>query len=158
MYNITQINSPEQKARICDDILHSLPAWFGIESSIVNYTKEVRELPFWAAFDGEDAIGFIALQIHNPFTSEICVMGIMENHHRHGIGKQLVECCEAFCSANHTEFLTVKTLADTVDNADYAKTREFYTALGFRPIEIFPLHWDKSNPCLFMAKFLRVEQ
>lgn len=52
------------------------------------------------------------------------------------------------------QFLTVKTLADTVDFEPYERTRKFYYKIGFVPLEIFPLHWDIDNPCLFLAKKL----
>jgi hypothetical protein len=35
----------------------------------------------------------------------------------------------------------------------YARTREFYTALGFRPLEELPDLWP-DNPCLIMVKSL----
>ena len=154
MFNIKQVETPEQKSDICDLILHNLPSWFGVESSIVDYIDKVKSMPFWAAFDGENPIGFVALKVHNVYTTEICVMGVLKEYHRHGIGKQFIKRCEIFCSDNHTEFLTVKTLDGSVPSDSYAKTRQFYLALGFRPLEVFPLHWDKDNPCLFMAKHL----
>ena len=154
MFKIRQVNTPEQKSHICSSILRALPTWFGIEAAIVDYVEETRSMPFWAAFDGEQPIGFVALKVHNPYTSEICVMGILKDYHRQGIGKKLVECCGAFCSDNNAEYLTVKTLDGSVPSKSYTKTRQFYLAVGFRPLEVFPLHWDKNNPCLFMAKHL----
>jgi len=46
----------------------------------------------------------------------------------------------------------VKTLDESAPDAFYAKTRQFYLRAGFKPLEVFPLHWNKENPCLFMAK------
>ena len=34
------------KSHICIDVLRALPSWFGIESSIVEYASDVREMPF----------------------------------------------------------------------------------------------------------------
>jgi len=155
MVSIKLIEAPEQKSAICDLILHALPNWFGVETSIIDYIDKVKLMPFWAAFDGEKPIGFSALTVHNSYTSEVCVMGIIEAYHRRGIGHRLIECCELFCSDHQMEFLTVKTLDGSAPSNGYAKTRQFYLALGFRPLEVFPLHWDKENPCLFMAKHLR---
>lgn len=154
MFNIKQVEASEQKAHICDLILHALPNWFGVEASIVDYIQKVQTMPFWVAFDGEKPVGFVALKVHNSHTSEVCVMGVLKEYHRHSIGKQLIACCEAFCSDNNTEYLTVKTLDESAPSESYAKTRRFYLAMGFRPLEVFPLHWDKDNPCLFMAKYL----
>lgn len=150
---IRQIDTPEQKEHLCNTILRALPSWFGIESSIVEYSHDVRTLPFWAAFDDTGApVGFVALNVHTASAAEIHVMGILQKCHRQGIGRQFVECCAAFCRAHQIEYMTVKTLADTVCNASYAKTRAFYSSMGFRPLEVFPLLWDEGNPCLYMLK------
>lgn len=154
MFNVKEIDIPEQKAYICDAVLHALPSWFGVESSIVDYMHKVQTMPFWAAFNAEKPVGFVALKVHNSYTSEVYVMGVLKEYHQHGIGRQLIGCCEAFCFNNSTEFLTVKTLDTSAASKSYAKTIKFYSAMGFRPLEVFPLHWGKGNPCLFMAKRL----
>jgi GNAT superfamily N-acetyltransferase len=154
MFEIKQVNIPEIKACICNTILRALPSWFGVEASIIDYVDKTQSMPFWAAYDGEKPIGFVALKIHNPHASEVCVMGILKEYHRQGIGRKLIGQCESFCSEQHTEYLTVKTLDGSAPSISYAKTREFYLAVGFLPLEVFPLHWDKDNPCLFMVKYL----
>lgn len=154
MVPIRNISAPEEKSRICDAILRALPSWFGIESSIIGYVDEVRSMPFFAAYDGEAPVGFAALKGHNPITSEICVMGVLREYHRQGIGRRLIEACEELCRERKTEFLTVKTLAEAHESKSYAKTRLFYMSMGFKPLEVFPLLWDESNPCLFMVKVL----
>ena len=70
---------------------------------------------------------------------------------RQGLGTRLISAVEEYCCSNKFEFLTVKTLADTVQYDPYERTRRFYHKMGFVPLEIFPLHWDEENPCLFMA-------
>jgi len=154
MFNIELIEGSEEKSYICSVILRALPSWFGVETSIIEYIDKAKTMMFWAAFDNEKPVGFAALKVHNPYTSEICVMGALEKYHRLGIGKRLIACCESFCSEKNIEFLTVKTLDESVKSSSYAKTRQFYLALGFRPLEVFPLYWDKDNPCLFMAKHI----
>ena len=65
MFSIQQVEMPEQKSDICDSILHALPNWFGVEHSIIDYVDKVKSMPFWAAFDDEKPIGFVALKIHS---------------------------------------------------------------------------------------------
>ena len=154
MINIEKIDNPEQKSHICNTILRTLPNWFGVESAVLDFVNKTSSMPFFAAFDGDIPIGFVALKIHNPYTSEIYVMGVFQEYHRRGIGKNLIEYCKSFCIDNKTEYLTVKTLDESAQSDSYAKTRQFYLAMGFRPVEVFPLHWDKDNPCLFMAMHL----
>lgn len=151
---LKEVFDPDQKSSICSGILRALPSWFGIEQSIVEYTDAVRHMPFYCAFDGAAPVGFIALKVHNEYTAEICVMGILKEYHRQGIGKMLVNKCERYCTDKDMEFLTVKTLDESRASRSYEKTRLFYTAMGFKPLEVFRTLWDESNPCLFMAKHL----
>jgi len=86
-------------------------------------------------------------------------MGILEQYHRLGIGTQLIQHCQSYCYKNKCLFLTVKTVDETRQNLYYTKTRNFYYSMGFRPLEVFALLWDASNPCLFMAKYIgEIEQ
>ena len=152
MTEIREVSDPVEKSNICNDVLRSLPDWFGIESSIVNYVKHVRSMPFYAAFNDDKTIGFVALKIHGHFTSEVYVMAVLKEYHRQGIGRMLIEHCEMLCRKFETEFLTVKTLDGSIEDQYYEKTRLFYLSVGFRPLEVFPLLWNNDNPCLFMAK------
>ena len=149
-----EVTAPQEKSEICNDVLRALPSWFGNESAIVSFTQEVREMPFYAAFEGEKPIGFVAVKEHNEFTAEILVMGIYIDYHRHGIGRKLIRWCEDYCAAMNKEFLTVKTLDESRASRSYEKTRRVYLGMGFKPLEVFPLHWDEDNPCLFMVKYI----
>ena len=156
VFEIREVKNPDEKTCICNNILRALPNWFGNEPAIVDYTVQVRTMPFYAAYDQDNAIGFVAVKVHNQFTSEVCVMGILKEYHRQGAGKKLIEHCERYCKANKMEFLTVKTLDESRESRSYAKTRGFYVSMGFKPLEVFPLYWDKDNPCLFMVKYIPV--
>lgn len=155
---IKEINSSDLKSEICESILRKLPNWFGIESSIIEYVNVTKQMHFYAAYDldsdNDKAIGFVAIKVHNNYTSEVYVMGILSDYHGRGIGKNLISKCEQFCCENKMEFLTVKTLDESSESKSYEKTRKFYLAVGFKPIEVFATLWDESNPCLFMAKHI----
>jgi len=152
---MTPISNPSTKSAICRGIFADLPAWFGIPESTAMYVDGVQDKPFFAAYIDGEAVGFVSLAIHNKYTAEIYVMGIKPTHHRHGLGRQLVAACEQYCIEHHMEFLTVKTLDEKNPDEGYRKTRLFYEAMGFRPLEVFPTLWDEANPCLFLAKWLQ---
>ena len=154
MVEIKEIISSDEKSEICNATLRALPSWFDIELSIVDYVNQVKTMPFYAAFDGANTIGFVAIKVHTPSASEICVMGLLHEYHRRGIGRRLVQSCEQYCKEKNIQFLTVKTLDESRESESYRKTRLFYQALGFKPLEIFPLLWGADNPCLFMAKYI----
>jgi ribosomal protein S18 acetylase RimI-like enzyme len=65
-----------------------------------------------------------------------------------------MEALEAHLQAQGIEYLQVKTLSPAHPDKNYAKTRAFYHALGFRPLEEFPDLWGEQNPCLQMIKYL----
>jgi len=149
--SITEVTAPDEKFEICLKILQALPDWFGVEKMVTNYANDVRDNFFCCAFDNNNLAGFVSLKVHNPHTAEIHVMGILQEYHRRGIGRMLIERCIQQCRLWGMDFLTVKTLADIHPDEFYKKTRQFYQAMGFKPLEVFPLHWDADNPCLLMA-------
>jgi ribosomal protein S18 acetylase RimI-like enzyme len=151
---IKEISTADDKSKICEQLLRALPEWFGNEVPILEYAQGVREKPFYAAIDNDTPIGFVSVHIHNPHTSEIYVMGILKTHHKQGIGKKLVDICVNFCQSKSIEFLTVKTLDESAEYEYYDRTRKFYLAMGFKPLQVFPLHWDADNPCLLMVKHI----
>ncbi|HKY95892.1 MAG TPA: GNAT family N-acetyltransferase [Kiloniellales bacterium] len=141
-----------QRSGLCRAILEALPAWFGIEAAREVYIAEVAELAMVAAYDGERPVGFATLKPQTPAAAELHLIGVLESHHRCGIGAQLLRRIEALARAQGARFLTVKTLAPSHADPGYAATRAFYERQGFLPIEVFPLLWGKENPCLLMAK------
>ena len=150
-----EIFGAQRKAAVCGSVLQSLPEWFGIASALAEYVNQVRDMPFYAVLDGESAVGFVALKVHNADTAEVFVMGVRKPYHRQGIGRALIGRCEAYCRANGQTFLTVKTLDTSREDDGYQRTRLFYQAVGFLPLEVFPLLWGEGNPCLLMAKCVR---
>ncbi len=47
--SIEIIQIQENQSQICEKILRSLPAWFGIEEAIVEYVHEVSQMPTFVA-------------------------------------------------------------------------------------------------------------
>ena len=150
--NIVEVT--QNRGALCAEILATLPGWFGIPESNAGYERDVEAMPMFAAYDGADALGFLALNRRTQHAIEIHVMGVRPTHHRSGTGRLLVVVAEAFARAQGARFLTVKTLSPSRSDQGYAKTRAFYEALGFLPIEEFPLLWNPENPALMLLKVL----
>jgi GNAT superfamily N-acetyltransferase len=143
------------QSAVCEPILRSLPQWFGIEEAVVHYVEEIERLPtFLAIVDGR-TVGFLSLKEHFAESAEVYVMGLRVEYHRQGLGRALVARAEEWFRSRGGEYLQVKTLSPARPNEDYARTRAFYRAVGFRPLEEFPLLWDAANPCLLLVKALR---
>jgi len=148
------VDDPDEITRVTLAIMHSLPAWFSPPEDIDRKSILHREMPFFAAYAGAQAVGFAALKEHNEFTGEIFNIGILENYQRFGIGGALLSAVEAHCIACGRRVLTVKTLDVSADYEPYDRTRAFYRKAGFLPLEVLTNHWDEENPCLFLAKWL----
>lgn len=156
--NLAQLNSADEKSKICNDILRSLPEWFGIESAIIDYVNDVKEMDTWVAKINDIPVGFISINKHNQSTAEIHVMGILETYHNQKIGSKLVSAASNTLATDGFTYLSVKTLSESREDANYAKTRKFYLKNGFLPVEEFKTLWGEENPCLFLIKNLTIIQ
>ncbi|NLI77736.1 MAG: GNAT family N-acetyltransferase [Candidatus Riflebacteria bacterium] len=140
----------------CAPILWALPAWFGIPSATARYVADIDVLPTWTALhQGDHCVGFLTIRRHFPTAAEVHVMGVRPEHHHQGVGRGLLAAVEEHLRHEGVEFLQVKTLSPARPDANYEKTRAFYLAQGFQPLEEFPTLWGPANPCLQMVKDLR---
>jgi len=152
--NIRPLQSGE--ADVCEQILRSLPDWFGIEEAIVQYRRDLDRMETLVAEIGGRVAGFLAIHQHNPYSAEIHVVAVRSGFHGRGIGRALVAQAENLLRDRSIEFLQVKTLGPSRPSAHYDRTRGFYVAMGFRPLEENNL-WGDRNPCLIMVKHLACE-
>lgn len=135
----------------CEAILRALPEWFGIESALLDYVRDTRTMPTWLAEREGEVIGFITTRIHFPRAAEIHCMAVRPAHHRAGAGRALIEFVERDLARQGVRLLQVKTLGPSRPCAHYERTRRFYQAMGFAPLEEFPTLWP-GNPCLLLVK------
>lgn len=137
---------------VCAPILRALPEWFGIEAATQDYIETIETLPtLLAEMDGQP-VGFLTIKQHSPYAAEIYVMGVRPDAHRCGVGRALQAHAETYLRQQGVEYLQVKTLSSAHPDAGYAKTRAYYLAMGFRPVEEFPTLWGEANPCLMLVK------
>jgi XTP/dITP diphosphohydrolase len=156
VYTIARERDPDAKERICRSVLESLPDWFGIPEAIDWFCSEVRDLRMWVARRDDSVAGLATVRQHFPAAAELHLIAIRAEHHREGLGQQLLAEVEAHLKRKATRVLTVKTLAPSAGDRLYARTHRFYAAEGFVPLEVFPTLWNEENPCLLMAKVVRV--
>lgn len=151
---VRELNKQQDKQTISTTILNALPDWFGIPESTQEYIDQSRQMPFFVAFDHNKPVGFIAMKETSDYTAEIYVMGVHSEHHNQGIGKALFSEVLRWAKDNRFEFLQVKTLAESHPDQYYARTRKFYQAIGFKPLETLSELWGKDNPCLIMIQHI----
>jgi GNAT superfamily N-acetyltransferase len=137
-------------------LLRLLPTWFGIESAIRDYLDAARHLTTifaWPDQAGQPPVGVLLVARHFPVSAEVHLMAVDPARHREGIGRALVQRAESDLRADGVRVLSVKTLGPSHPDPGYARTRAFYQALDFLPVEELSDLWP-GNPCLIMAKFL----
>ena len=141
-----EITKGTEKQQIARLVLEALPDWFGVQEPREGYIQESADLLFFAAFDGDQPVGFLCLKETGKDTIEIHVMGILREYHRKGIGRQLFDRAKDAATQAGYSFLQVKTVQMGTWE-DYDGSNRFYRALGFKEFEVFPLLWDEANPC-----------
>lgn len=154
MITVKEIKDEFIKSEITEKVLIQLPEWFGNEESLLDYIETVKENIYYVAYDGDKAIGFLCLKLHNQYTADIYVTGILKEYHRRGIGTKLVKVAEQYLIENGYKFFMVKTLGESSDYEFYKRTREFYCSVGFYPLEEIKEIWGEDNPCLIMVMSL----
>jgi ribosomal protein S18 acetylase RimI-like enzyme len=165
-----RVTSGEPDPATVERLLRNLPDWFGIESSVIEYIESARRLPAYLAWRHDPpapagsppapavsppgpAAGVLLAVRHFPRSAEIYLMAVDPAVHRQGAGRALVTALEADLTADRVEFLQVKTLGPSHPDPGYARTRQFYASVGFRPLEEITGLWP-DNPCLIMIKTL----
>jgi ribosomal protein S18 acetylase RimI-like enzyme len=151
----THIEGPKDNVQAaCEAILRSVPEWFGIEESLVQYVRDTATLPTFVLHEADRIIGFLTLREHFPQAWEIHCVAVHADARGKGHGKQLLKHVEHWLAERGARFLQVKTIAATSANPHYALTRGFYERQGFTSIEVFPELWAPSNPCLQMLRVI----
>ena len=143
---IIEIKASEEKSIVARAILENLQDWFGVEESREAYIRGAASQPCFAAFEGDQPLGFLCLKPTSDATVELAVMGVLSGHHREGIGRQLFHAAQEYARSHDFRFMQVKTVKMGVYE-DYDRTNRFYLSLGFREFECIPDLWDVANPC-----------
>jgi GNAT superfamily N-acetyltransferase len=147
---VVAVEDATERSRVCEDVLRELPGWFGLEDANARYVRNVAALPTFAI--GRDA--FLSLKLHGEQAAEVYVMGVRPEQHGRGLGTALLRAAEDYLRARGVEYLQVKTLGPSRPSERYERTRRFYEARGFVPLEELRGVWDDDNPCLILVKRL----
>lgn len=142
------------RANECEEILRSLPKWFGIEESLQMFVRDSKLVPGFGFESNSKLTGFISLKEHFPHAWEVHCIAVMATDRNKGIGTKLLDRAESWLASKGVQFLQIKTIADTSSDPYYAETREFYIRKGYEPIEVFSDLWAPTNPALQLVKYL----
>lgn len=140
----------------CARILATLPEWFGTSSDeyIRDYTRDLAQFPTFVAQGRDSVVGFLTLREHYAEAWEIHCLAIERSSHRRGVGRRLVRHAEEWLRSRSVQVLHVKTVGPSHPDPCYARTREFYQALGFHRVFETTAIWGPDNPSLVLVKLL----
>jgi GNAT superfamily N-acetyltransferase len=138
-------------------ILRALPEWFGMEDALLGYVDDASHLPNFIARIDDEVVGVCLVRRHNPVAAEIELLAVPRERHRQGIGRRLIERVAADLAADGVVLVQVKTFGPSGESEEYERTRAFYAALGFLPLEERTDIWGPENPCLISVKVLRAD-
>ena len=150
---VKEIIEKKEKERIAREVLNDLPEWFGMPDSTEEYINDSQEKPFLASFSNEELVGFVVLGASSPDCAEIFVIGVKKKFHHKGAGKQLNQAYEQLAKNLGYTYTQVKTV-ESGHYDEYDITNNFYKALGYKELEVFPDLWDEWNPCQIYVKYL----
>ena len=150
---VVMIEDAARRRAIAREVLEDLPEWFGIPESTEEYIRESGDMPFFAAVDGAEILGFMAMKETSTYACEIYVTGVKKRAHRCGAGRAMLAAFEKYARMQGYRMAQVKTVAPG-HYPEYDATVAFYRGVGFLPLEIFPTLWDEHNPCLILVKAL----
>ena len=150
---VREIIDKKEKERIASVVLKDLPEWFGLPESTEEYIKDSQEKPFLASFYNKELVGFVVLSASSPDCAEIFVMGVKKKFHRQGAARQLNQAYEQLARNLGYTYTQVKTV-QSGHYEEYDITNNFYKAMGYKELEVFPGLWDKWNPCQIYVKYL----
>jgi N-acetylglutamate synthase-like GNAT family acetyltransferase len=134
----------------CTSILAELPEWFGIPESNAGYAAHAEREQAWVAEEAGDALGLMTLVDHGFSAIEIHLLAVRPHAHRRGVGLALVRQACSIARQLGKPYVTVKTQGPSAAYEPYERTRAFYRAVGFEPLEELTSIWGPENPCLIM--------
>jgi GNAT superfamily N-acetyltransferase len=127
-----------------------LPEWFGIAESNAAYAAHAEREQAWVAEEAGEALGLMSLVDHGFSALEIHLLAVRRRLHRRGVGGALVAKACSIARRLGKPYVTVKTRGPSRPYEPYERTRAFYLAAGFEPLEEFTDIWGPENPCLVM--------
>ena len=111
-------------------VAEALPEWFDKDARGRAIPADIRHQHGFVALSQGEVVGFITLFVAEGRLN-IGWLGVAPEHHKHGIGSQLIAAAEEFGRQHNLTELATYTLGDGVDYKPYEATREFYFRRGF---------------------------
>jgi ribosomal protein S18 acetylase RimI-like enzyme len=150
--SIAREEDPAVSRRLLEDLTTRLPEWFAQPQSNRHYAEQAGILEAWTARIDGRTVGLLFLKRHSVVSAEIYWLGIDPDHHRQGIGQDLVRAIERQLGQEGLKYLFVMTLHPEDPYEPYQRTRAFYERLGFELVLSRDPPGASSNPLAYYLK------
>ena len=141
----------------CDQVVASLPYFFGDQEGLRRCARAVRSQRGWVAERSTEVVGFLTVDEPFPRSPEVTWMAVHADCRRRGIGHDLVATLIENLP-DDVRNLVVTTLSEATTEDDggdtYAGTRRFYQQNGFEPIWEPEGWWSTRNQAVVMVRRL----
>jgi GNAT superfamily N-acetyltransferase len=135
-------------------ILRSLPDWFGIEESLLEYVADAAHAESYLAVHGGEVVGVALVHERFPQSAELTLIAVHADSRGAGHGAALVEAVADSLVERGFGLLEVHTVGPSYEHEGYAATRAFYERTGFIPMHEFDgIDWN--GPTLVLVRPLR---
>jgi GNAT superfamily N-acetyltransferase len=135
-------------------ILRSLPEWFGIEDSLLEYVADAGTAESYLAVEDGEIVGVALVHEHFPRSAELTLIAVHAERRHGGLGSALVEAVVDSLTARGFLLLEVHTVGPSYEHDGYAATRAFYGRSEFVAMhEFHGLDWP--GPTVIMVRPLR---
>ena len=139
--------------QICRDISANLPEYFGLPEVNEHYAQGVRSRIAFAAIVNQQYVGLISIEFPYPENANIYWLGVLQNFHSKGIGRNLITEALKFLTKNKIKTISVETLSPIEGDKNYLKTYHFYQSIGFLPLfDLKPQGYEWNM--VYMVKFI----
>jgi len=104
----------------CERILRSVPQWFGIEESLLEYVADSQRYVTFLAID-EEPIAFVTVREHFAQSWEVHCVAVHASRRNSGVGMALHGHVESWLKAKGVSVLQVKTLSASHPSPDISR-------------------------------------
>jgi GNAT superfamily N-acetyltransferase len=131
-------------------ILRALPGWFQAEEAVVEFVAEASRLDSYLARSAGTTVGVALVDRRFASTAELALLAVDPDWHGRGVGSLLLGAVESDLRSAEVRVLEVHTIGPTCHDDCYERTREFYAARGFSPLNDRVASW--AGPTLLLVK------
>ncbi len=125
-------------------LAQGLGKWFN-PAGLAQMARDLVSHRGYVAVRGDRLLGFATWTKVDEETADLSWMGVAEDEQHRGIGTALLRLLALDLRGYGFRYLSVSTVADSVDYAPYAGTRRFYRARGFRDFRLDAGGWGEGE-------------